>query len=105
MRLFTIVSNPRDVTRREYRIEKTKQSRWTIKHGSLQHTLHTDDPFAIPVQVQIASNTGTRTIRAYQVARGYRARRRTGVKTKCKFSVVHRMVQVTCLRKPIDTRE
>src|SRR5829696_7218924 len=103
MRLFTVVSNPRDVTWRQFRIEKTKQSRWTTKHGSVKDTFHTHDPFAIQLQLQIARHTRPGAIRADQVARRYRARRRTGAESKCQFAVGRRMAEVTCLRKPMSS--
>jgi len=74
VRLFAVVSNPRDVTRREFRIEKTKQTRWTIKHRSLKNTFYADDPLAIDFEFQIASDTRAGAIRADQVTRRYRTR-------------------------------
>ena len=70
----TVVGDPRYVTRREFRIEKTKKPRWTINHCSLENTLHADDPFTIPIEFKIASDTRTRSIAGDQVARRDRVR-------------------------------
>ena len=64
MSFFAIVGDPREITRRHFRIQKAMKTWWTTQGNARENIFHADDPFFIRIEIQRARDARVCTIGA-----------------------------------------